>query len=137
MNQTDQALADMIDKIGNNVQDLVKFLISNAPDTAYQLVSYTLWSDVVTSVITVVIFGVTFFFGIKNWILADQWQEKHGKESTPFYAGISMVCLVLAGISGALIIFGGIREVKEIMECILAPKWFIIEHAATILKAKS
>lgn len=129
-----KALAMLIDKVSSGVDQATSFLAAQIPDVIHQLLVYNL-------VISALLWGFFLFaaialpivwWKIKTWAFSEKNRNRRGDMTDG--AGVAMV---LSSIGGALleaVVIGNFFSHFDWLEIWLAPKIWLIEYAANLVK---
>lgn len=127
--QLTKALLSFLEKATNTVQDGISFLSGQLPDIVQQLIVFNLVKEfllLVAGLVVTLSCIVPIYFGVK-------YHKVHRDEYT--YEGIHWVLVglycIVAGIGGSITT---INSLTKIVQLWLAPKIWLIEYAASLVK---
>lgn len=129
--QLQQALASILNKTVAGVEAGAAFLSAEVPDVIQQLLYWKLAQSTVVMLIAAVFL---FFFYRKGITVAKAepgsfWQESYGGPTGPavFFWGIGLIITFFS-------IIGFIGSALRVVQIVVAPKIYLIEYAASLVK---
>lgn len=138
----EQVLVDTIKKASNATGEAidaakgvtvkaVDFASQQIPDVIHQLLLWKMWENVV--IWTVSLGVIWLFFRLNKWFLAREAAAKLAKE---YYDDVPHSMFMIFG--GIFMVLGGaasaVTALLTIIKIIVAPKLYLIEYAAGLLK---
>lgn len=124
LNALEQVLVDTIHKVGDLTSQAIDFASDQIPDVIHQLLVYKLAVNLFYFIASI-IFVVIFIWGwhkIKAWGIENQDDEP------------IIVYSTIGGVVSSGIIIHAMCRLTTILEIWLAPKLYLIEYAAEIMK---
>ncbi len=127
MNEELQAqLTGILGYIEESVKSAGGFAIEQAPEIVQQLLAWELAENIILSTITVVVFIVSVVFIKKMFPLKkDRWGD------VDFGAGLMLAGLIFTSVISFILSICGILAALQI---IIAPKIYLIEYAARLMR---
>lgn len=122
--QANKVLSELLQKASNGVDAAVSFSQAQVPDVIHQLLIWNAVSSLMfqaVAILTVMGFLLTVK---KAWVIAE------GYSGADFFAFLYIVCGALASI----IMFVGFWFNFDWLKIWLAPKLYLIEYAASLMK---
>lgn len=121
-----QALAEILTKASQTMSDGISFLSAEIPEVARQFLTYNLYNSVLYAVFSLAVFLCILDRYLKFLKTRD---KKH------FMAGERhFIVSVMSLVFGSLFLFLLLYEVSKIIKITVAPKIYLIEWAASIIK---
>ncbi|HBL4693587.1 hypothetical protein INP82_22585 [Citrobacter sedlakii] len=122
--QANKILADLLQKASNGIDAAVSFSQAQVPDVIHQLLVWNAVSSLMFQAIAILtVMG--FLLTVKK-----AWEIAEGCSGADFFAFWYIVCGALASI----IMFVGFWFNFDWLKIWLAPKLYLIEYAATLIK---
>lgn len=150
--QLQQALANVIEKATTGAEAATEFLVEQTPDVVYQLI---MWYGVKYGLYFVLGLGL-IFFGYKVWFKNDgtktgrfakeayergeEWTRFNGKSSgtvssTEYDTAVSLPSNLLSKMMAVVLCIVGTCFINiQWLQILVAPKIWLIEYAATLVK---
>lgn len=122
--QANKILADLLQKASNGIDTAVSFSQAQIPDVIHQLLVWNAVSSLLFQVIAILTV-IGFLLTVKK-----EWEIAEGYSGADFFAFLYIVCGALASI----IMFVGFWFNFDWLKIWLAPKLYLIEYAASLVK---
>lgn len=122
--QANKILADLLQKASNGIDAAVSFSQAQVPDVIHQLLVWNAVSSLMFQAIAILMV-MGFLLTVKK-----AWEIAEGHSGADFFAFLYIVCGALASI----IMFVGFWFNFDWLKIWLAPKLYLIEYAATLIK---
>ncbi|MEX5854780.1 hypothetical protein AB6H27_19970 [Providencia huaxiensis] len=136
--QVSKALTDLLEKASNGIDSTVAFSYDNLPEVIHQLLAWKMTMGIIWSVVGAVLIVLAIFMPVwakraksngAIWTYYDG-EKKYNINSTMYdFSRTIFPALIL--FFGAVIAIGGFSMWLKIL---LAPKLYLIEYAASLIK---
>ncbi|HGN1932012.1 hypothetical protein [Providencia rettgeri] len=136
--QVSKALTDLLEKASNGIDSTVAFSHANLPEVIHQLLAWKMTMGIILSVVGVVLIALAILMPIwakrakSNGAIWTYYRGDTGFDiSSVMYDFSRTIFPVLILFFGAVIAIGGFSMWLKIL---LAPKLYLIEYAASLIK---
>lgn len=131
--QAQQLLVDLIQKASNGIDGAVAFSQAQIPDVVHQLLVWNFASSIITQVVCVLVITSIVFVILKSISdrkKGEEWTSgDYGLSSIAFDAVIFICSIVITPIAILVFLFN-----FDWLKIWLAPKLYLIEYAASLVK---